>query len=163
MDCHRQRASLLKIAIPVLLGSTWMFFAFVMDTRPAGRRPTGTIDRLTRLPASLSTGQLPLGEVVKAEAPRMDVLRVPCWDEGASDEMAVSARWVRVVGRNCKTDGATVSVRNVTNANVATVLPDAKGQITTDFIPLEAGRNEIVFTFESAPGKILERRVTLVR
>ena len=162
MDLHQQRASLLKIAIPVLLGSTWMFFAFVMDTRPAANRPTGAIDRLARLPASLSAGE-PLVPAKVLEAPRMDVVRLPCWDQSAVKEMAVSARWVRVVGRNCNSEGATVSVRNLANANVATVLPEAKGQITTDFIPIESGRNDILFTFESAPGKILERRVTLIR
>lgn len=163
MDLYRLRLSLLKIAIPVLLGTTWMFFAFVMETKPAGQ-PVGTIDRLARLPASISTGQLPLGPKSKASEPvRMDTVELPCWDQGTSAERAVTARWVRLVGRTCKAGGTVVSVKNLANANVGTVLPEAKGQLTTDYMPLESGRNEILFTIESAPGVILESRLTLVR
>lgn len=163
MDLHRSRLSLLKIALPVLLGTTWMFVAFVMETRPSGPSASA-IDRLARLPASISSGQLPLGPKPKiAEPVRMDTVELPCWDQIATGDRAVTARWVRLVGRNCKAGGTVVSVKNLANANVGTVLPEAKGQFTTDYMPLESGRNEILFTIESAPGVILESRLTLVR
>lgn len=162
MDLHRLRFALLKIAIPVLLGTTWMFFAFIMDTRPA-ERSVGTMDRIARLPASLSSGRLPLATPPKvAEPVRMDVLRLPCWDKPATGDVPLTARWVRVVGRACGRGEAT-EVRNLTNGSVATVLPLDRGQATTDYIPLESGRNELLFTFKGEPGVKVENRLTIVR
>ena len=159
MDLHRLRFALLQIAFPVLLATTWMFFAFVMDTRPAaGRRPASAIDRLARLPASLSTGKLPYEAKVN-EPVRMETVQVPCWDRPTTREMVVGARWVRLVGKACAPDGEVTAVRNLTNGASATVLPGGRGLLTTDFIALLPGSNEISFSF----GDRSESRITIVR
>lgn len=179
MDLHQLRFALLKLSVLVLLGSTWLFSGFVLESRPSEGQ-TGKaqmvdpLSQLVRLPASLQT-QLPgnIGNIPLVFAPHakvaepihMNVVSVPCWDRTDMVAQDVSARWIRLVGKTCQGnfDAESVSVRNLANGYVGTVFNATATSMTTDFIPLESGANPILIRFESEPGVSLETRVTFNR
>ena len=88
------------------------------------------------------------------ESPRMEQLELSCWDAEDKPSQAAGARWVRLTGKTCqysaKAEG--VQVRNLTNGYVATVFAPIHGRLTTDYIPLEAGKNELLLRFDQVDG-----------
>ncbi|NJL24071.1 MAG: hypothetical protein HC902_02065 [Calothrix sp. SM1_5_4] len=178
MDQLQVRYALLKISLLALVGSTWVFWSFIFASRPESRvmadeQDRGALTSLVRLPASLPA-QLPSAipgvfafAPPAARAPdeaRMDVVRVPCWDkEGLRQE--AGARWIRLTGKACGGSyGAdAVFVRNQANGYMATVFPTEDDGMTTDFIPLESGKNEILIRFDQGQGASLEYQLTLLR
>lgn len=182
MDLYQLRWALLKIMAVAVIGSSWVFWSFIFETRPPEESNGGNaLSSLVRLPASLPT-QLPerlpgvFSAPVKAQEPvRMDVVRVPCWDRAAAPrDVGLGSRWVRLVGRTCEEtpaeaeDGASagsrrITVRNLSNGYIATVFDAQKGLMTTDFIPLENGRNEILIRFDHGAEVAVENRFVLSR
>lgn len=175
MDLHQLRLALLKLSVLVLLGSTWLFSGFVLESRPlegvTGAGQMDPLSQLVRLPASLQT-QLPENipgvfrpQARVVEPVQMNIVKLPCWDRSGAAEQNVSARWIRLVGRTCQGDysAEAVSVRNLANGYVGTVFNANATSMTTDFIPLEIGKNEILIRFESEPGVSLETQVTFNR
>jgi hypothetical protein len=172
MDRNQVRFALLKISLAVLAGTTWVFSSFIFATRPE-RTGTDALSSLVRLPASLPT-QLPnalpsMGLLQPTTKPlpaiRMDAMAVPCWDKVEKSDMETSSRWVRLTGKACQTVAALdgVTVQNMANGYMATVFAPAEGELTTDFIPLNEGKNEIRIRFATEPGAQLESRFTLTR
>ncbi|MBX3020820.1 MAG: hypothetical protein KF799_04025 [Bdellovibrionales bacterium] len=175
MDLHQVRWALLKISVLVLAGTTWVFSGFILESRPEEDAAADPISQLVRLPASLPS-QLPqkiekipevFGPAAKPPEPvKMDVVRLPCWDRQIGSEQKVEARWVRLVGKACQSDFGveSVTVRNQANGYMGTVFePGESSSLTTDYIPLESGKNEIVIRFEPEPGVKLETQVFLIR
>lgn len=164
MDRHQVRYALLKITALVLLGSTWVFWSFVYATRPEQVAPKNPLDALIRLPASLPA-QLVAPAVKVMKPVEMEVMKVACWDVQDAAERGTDARWIRLTGRACQSDYGVdkISLRNVSNGYVATIFDDEKGLLTTDYIPLQMGKNDLVIRFESGPGVSSEQSVTLVR
>ncbi|HMN68826.1 MAG TPA: hypothetical protein PKC28_09845 [Bdellovibrionales bacterium] len=162
MDRHQVRWALLKITTVILGVSTWIFWSFVFATRPEQAR-VDTLASLVRLPASLPAALAP---TTKVAAPvRMDVLPLSCWDQPEHGKtQSVGARWVRLTGKACgKEHSGGFTVLNRSNGYVATVFAARPGDLTTDFIPLEAGGNEIEIRYESTPGARVENRFVLTR
>jgi hypothetical protein len=158
MDLHQLRMALLKLSVPVLIGSTWVFASFIMASRPDEATAPGSVSlsSLVRLPASLPARlpeQLPAVFATSAgkapEPVRMDVVKLDCWDMRASNPRREAAQWVRLTGKPCQSDvpAAAVSVKNLSNGYAATVFEDGHGRLTTDFIPLQKGRNSILIRF----------------
>lgn len=172
MDRYQVRFALLKITLLVLFGTTWVFSSFVLATRPEEEAPVDTIGALIRLPASIPS-QFNENLVPKVFAPttkaiqpiEMSVLPVPCWDKRDLSVHETNSRWVRITGQACETDGnaETVTVKNLANGYVATVFQPRQGTMTTDYIPLQPGKNDILVRFETAPGVAVESSFTLVR
>ena len=163
MDRHQVRLALLKITTVVLFGTTWVFWSFVSASRPAEAQNKNTLDALIRLPASLPAQFAP---VTKTLPPiEMDVMRVPCWDLQDAAVKSTDARWVRLTGRACQSEnaGEQVTVRNLSNGYVATVFTANPEVLTTDFIPLQMGHNDIQIRIESGPGVTVESRFTFSR
>lgn len=172
------RFALLKLSVLVLLGSTWLFSGFVLESRPtegqASAKQMDPLSQLVRLPASLQT-QLPgniagiplvfAPQAKVAEPIHMNVVNVPCWDRNDLAAQVVSARWIRLVGRTCQGNFAaeSVTVRNLANGYDGTVFNANASSMTTDFIPLESGQNQILIRFESEPGVSMETRLTFNR
>lgn len=126
---------------------------------------------LVRLPASLPN-QLPVElPTVFEAAPKvmgpveMNVVKLPCWDKGSDARNSTSARWIRLTGKTC--NGAVASehivVRNLSTGYVATIFPTGKYDLTTDFIPLREGKNEILIRMEPVPGAASENQVQFYR
>jgi len=164
MDRNQVRIALLKITMAALAVSTWVFWSFIFSTRPEESQADPLVD-LVRLPASLPSqipGMQPLVKVMDPIA--MDVAHVPCWDQDAGGDRSTAAHWVRLTGRTCnvESDDHSVTVINASNGFSATILPTQKA-LTTDYIPLEPGRNEIVIRFEREGESALERKVAFVR
>jgi hypothetical protein len=174
MDRNQVRLSLLKITVVVLLGSTWVFWSFIMATKPTSRTVSNVdtagnpFETLVRLPASIP-GQLlasPQDNAAAIPKVRMEVLRVPCWDKQKAEIEGTSAKWLRLTGRACQTesvDAKSVTVRNLSNGYVATVFTGADQDFTTDFIPMQAGKNDIQIRIETAPGAQIESHFTLMK
>lgn len=172
MDRKQVRLALLKITTCVLLATTWVFWSFVFATRPEkSDAPADTLTNLVRLPASLPSALAePLVPVFGA-GPRatpvieMGVVALPCWDRKDAMVKDTSARWIRLTGRACeKASGrSAVSVRNLSNGYTATVFDARAGDLTTDFIPLQTGKNDILVRFEAEPGVHLESQFTFLR
>ncbi|MGE0526968.1 MAG: hypothetical protein AB7G93_04085 [Bdellovibrionales bacterium] len=166
MDRHQVRYTLLKLTGLVLIATTWVFWSFVYGTRPE-TPDADALTTLVRLPASLPGVFTP--EVKSVGPIRMDVHKLGCWDQAGSQLIDVSARWVRLTGKTCDsgTRAETVTVRNLSNGYVATVFAAAPGELTTDFIPLQVGRNEILVRIEQGADKdsdvSLENLFTFVR
>ena len=178
MDRHQVRFALLKIFLVVLAGTSWLFSSFIMNTRP--EESEDALSSLVRLPASLPA-QIPgisvipgieqnlpglVAPQVKTMPPiEMNVVKVACWDNSRDSHNKTSARWIRLTGKACQTTSPLegVSVRNVTNGYVATVFPTAMRGMTTDFIPLQSGRNEIRIRFDQGDGATLESQVSFLR
>jgi hypothetical protein len=171
MDLHQLRLALLKISVLVLIGTSWVFASFVMESRPEEDQDADPITSLVRLPASLPAqlpGKIPGVFVPQVKAPdpvRMDVVKVPCWDSSHLHEQDIDARWIRLVGKACQNDvpAESITIRNQANGYEATVFNANRGSFTTDFIPLEPGKNEVLIRFESEPGVSLENEVTFNR
>lgn len=172
---------MLKISLVALMGCTWVFWSFLFASRPE-ETDVDTLTSLVRLPASIPA-QIPgisnipglqkslpgvaFAPPTSRAAPpiEMDIVKVPCWDKTDEVENETSARWVRLVGKNCESDASsdTVTVRNLTNGYVATVFPTQLKGMTTDFIPLQAGKNEILIRFNQGAGVTTESQVSFIR
>ena len=172
MDRNQVRFALLKISLAVLAGTTWVFSSFIFATRPE-EQGTDTLSSLVRLPASLPA-QLPNGlpgmamltPTTKPLPPiEMNAMALPCWDKQDSESRATSARWVRLTGKACQTvaNADAVTVHNVSNGYMATVFSPSISEMTTDYIPLQTGKNEILIRFATEPGARLESRFTVLR
>lgn len=164
------RFALLKVTLLVLAGSTWVFWSFVFSTRPE-TAAEDALESLVRLPASLPQqipGMSTLPSTRANDPIEMDVVRIPCWEKSSSPQIDTSARWIRLTGRRCQGEAAapladSVSVRNLTNGYVATVFPMQNRNMTTDFIPLQSGHNEILIHFDQGEGASVESQVSFVR
>jgi hypothetical protein len=149
--------------------TTWVSTSFIFATRPEVYS-SGTLNTLVRLPASLPK-QLPSQLPGVFVAPRinepieMNVVRVPCWDQANPDVSPISARWIRLTGTFCKNKvgSGIMSVRNLTTGYAATVFPLQGKNLTTDFIPLKAGKNEILIRLEPSKGVAFESRLAFQR
>lgn len=170
MDRHQVRLALLKISLGLLAICTWVFWSFVFATRPE-RRDSDTLASLVRLPASLPE-QLPdklpslLAPTTKPlPAIQMNAMKIPCWDKMDRTDLGTDSRWVRLTGKACQAlvPPDSIRVRNLANGYVATVFAPSANELTTDFIPLETGKNEIMIQFETEPGVQLESKFTLLR
>ncbi len=170
MDKYQVRVALLKISLLTLAMTSWVFWSFVISTRP-DQGEADPLQALVRLPASIPS-QLPdqVQNVFKAEVKvfepiEMETVQLPCWDAEDAGENEVSARWVRLTGKTCQTvsSAEAVSVRNVTTGYVATVFPTQKNRMTTDFIALQVGKNDLVIRLEKGDGAIVESRVSFYR
>lgn len=165
MDRSQVRLALLKITALILLGTTWVFWSFVYATRPASNERTLVeapaevlVDTLIRLPASLPAQFQPTTKTLPPV--EMNVMAVNCWDVRDLSERDTHARLVRLTGKPCGVAGSadTVTVKNVSNGYVATVFQGGSQDLTTDFIPMETGKNEILIRIESEPGVTLENQ-----
>jgi hypothetical protein len=174
MDRQQIRWALLKISFVAVCASTWVFVSFVFGSRPeelAEDTEMNPIATLVRLPASLPTqlpSQLPkiLGAPLKGTDPiRMDVVKLGCWDRTAEREQTVGARWVRLTGRPCQGSAELESIRilNQSNGYQGTVFTGERDQMTTDFIPLQEGPNNIIFQISQADGVVFENQVVLIK
>ena len=167
MDRYQVRYALLKVSLLALGACTWVSWSFIFSMRPEESEASVLTD-LVRLPASIPQ-QLPLvvapGRVLP-EVIAMNEVKVPCWDRSESADHSTLARWVRLTGKACLTTNDhndEITVRNLTNGYVATVFPTQNKTLTTDFIPLRNGRNEILIRFNQGAGVALENRVSFVR
>lgn len=150
MDLHQLRLALLKLSLVVVAGTSWVFLSFVFSSRPsdedaaAAASALDPLSSLVRLPASLPQQLGPSG-AKPMEPIRMDTLALDCWDRPERKPAKVAARWVRLTGKTCQGVSASdkISVRNLTNGYVATVFDASSSVLTTDFIPVEVGHNEI--------------------
>src|SRR4051812_39471130 len=140
LDRNQMRLALLKVTAMVLVGTTWIFSSFVFGTRPEQAEANPIVD-LVRLPASLPAqipGMVPVVKVMEPIA--MDTVKLPCWDQLHESENATSARWIRLLGRDCEGMAASesVTVKNLRNGFSATVFQTLpRNSLTTDYIPLE--------------------------
>lgn len=162
MDRNQVRYALLKITALVLLGTTWVFWSFVYATRPEQASNANPLEALIRLPASLPAVVQPSTKVL----PPIDmrVMTVSCWDMKDAAPHVTDARWVRLTGKACQMAGGSdnVTVRNLSNGYTSTVF-DSAGALTTDFIPLQIGKNDILIRIESAPGVAVESQFIFSR
>lgn len=173
------RWALLKISFVALAVSTWISVGFVMETRPDDialamnsnssvmPKTEDALAVLARLPASIPA-QLPtaFASAGKPFVPiKMDVVKLGCWDTTDLAAQTVEARWVRFTGRPCQSDSQpeNIEVMNVTNGYVGTVFSAHEDQLTTDFIPLQEGTNDILVKLGHGDGVIFENRFTLVK
>ena len=161
---------MLKIAVVALLGSTWVFWSFIFATRPEDV-DADTLTALVRLPASLPS-QLPenlpgVFALAKVNDPiEMGEIQLACWDKGDEADQETTLRWIRLTGQPCGPAGGAsevVSVRNLTTGYSATVFALQARSLTTDFIPLQAGKNNILIRFEQGPGVALEQQFSFYR
>lgn len=170
MDRQQVRFALLKITALVLLGTTWVFWSFVYATRPDVNEQRTLVeapaevlvDTLIRLPASLPAHLQP---TTRTLAPvEMNVVPLNCWDIRDLAERPTRARLMRLTGKACGVAGTAdnVTVKNISNGYAATVFEGSVG-LTTDFIPLESGKNEILIKIESEPGVTLENQFIFTR
>lgn len=179
MDQSQVRSVLLKISFVALALSTWISVGFVMETRPddiaiALNSEPSVIPKaedalavLARLPASIPA-QLPTAFASNGKpfVPiKMDVVKLGCWDMTDVSAQPVEARWVRFTGRPCQSDSSPehIEVMNVTNGYVGTVFSAQEDQLTTDFIPLQEGSNDILVKLGHGDGVVFENRFTLVK
>ncbi len=172
MDQHQVRWALLKISLVALMGSSWIFTSFVFGSRPVDNAELIESDdalvSLVRMPASLP-GQLPANLLTAQTKPmepiRMDVMKLPCWDLPEIAEQPISSRWVRLIGRPCQSGAMaeSVEVSNLSNGYSGTVFSTQKHGMTTDFIPLEEGNNEIMVRIGRAEGVAYENHFVLVK
>ncbi len=167
MDRNQVRAALLKITIAVLALTSWVFWGTIYTSRPdevsaAGAVPEDTLETLIRLPASLPAKLAPSTKVLPPI--KMDIFKLACWDMKDESNHGTDARWVRLTGHPCQArDRDSVTVRNLSNGYVATVFTAGKNDLTTDFIPLQMGQNDILIRFENEPGSSLESRFLILR
>lgn len=162
---------MLKIALVALLGSTWVFWSFIFSTRPE-EVDGDTLSALVRLPASIPA-QLPEAlpgvfapSAKTVERIEMGEIKVACWDMDEESEQETSLRWVRLTGKPCGAETSVtdaVSVRNLTNGYAATVFSLQARALTTDFIPLRQGKNNILIRFEQGAGVATEQQLSFYR
>ncbi len=163
MDRNQSRMALLKATALVLLGTTWVFWSFVYATRPEAVSPSTTpLEALIRLPASLPAVVQPTTKVLPPI--EMNVAALDCWDLKNESDRSTDARWVRLTGRACDFRGNSenVTVKNTSNGYSATVF-DSNGRLTTDFIPLQMGKNDILIRFEKGRDLAVESRFVFIR
>ncbi len=177
MDQSQVRWALLKISFVSLAVSSWIFTSFILETRPevtavalnmensVSPGPEDALQVLARLPASIPA-QLPVafGPQTRAMAPiKMDIVKLGCWDLGDVEPQTIEARWIRLTGKPCQSDPGVhdIEIRNLTNGYVGTVF--GTDTFTTDFIPLQEGRNEILLRLGQGAGVAFENRFTFVR
>jgi hypothetical protein len=148
-----------------LVATSWIFWSFIFATRPE-QAMTDPLANLVRLPASLPAKIPGMQPIVKIMEPiAMDVVRIPCWDKAEMGENPTSARWVRLTGKACdkNAEADEVSVRNLSNGFSATVFPtQVKKSLTTDYIPLQAGKNDILIRLQR-DGAAVESQISFVR
>ena len=165
------RLALLKITLVAFLASSWVFSSFIFATRPGEDAPaqSKTAEALTsivRLPASLPA-QIPgmKAQPKPFEPIAMEIVQVPCWDRTKSAPKATEAHWVRLTGRACdgEVEPEAISVRNITNGFSATIFSTEAKNMTTDFIPLQAGNNEVIISFSQGNGTTMESQVNFLR
>lgn len=162
MDRNQVRWALLKITALALLGTTWVFWSFVYATRPEAAPVTNPLEALMRLPASLPAVVQPTTKVLPPI--EMSVTALNCWDMKDGAERETAARWMRLTGKPCQFQGSadSVTVKNLSNGYAATVF-DSAGRLTTDFIPLQIGKNDILVRFESGRDIAVESQFTFNR
>lgn len=163
MDRNQERISLLKISGVALALSTWVFWSTLLGTRPlAAPADVSALGVLVRLPASLPGKLQPSTKTLQPI--KMDIMKIACWDGSDQGERGTDARWVRFTGRPCgKQNMETVTVKNLANGYSATVFASSAKDLTTDFIPLQMGRNEILIRFENEPGSSIESQFAINR
>jgi hypothetical protein len=163
MDRNRVRFNLLKISAGVLALSTWVFWGSLYNTRPEeAPADVSALGVLVRLPASLPGKLQPSTKTLQPI--KMDVMKIACWDGKDLTERGTDARWVRFTGHPCGTqNSAGVTVKNLANGYAATVFTSHGEELTTDFIPLQMGRNEILIRFENEPGSVFENQFAINR
>lgn len=165
------RLAMLKVTLVVLVGTTWIFWSFVLSTRPEEAPTHGPLMSLMRLPASLPTSlpaQIPgMVPIVKTMDPiEMNVMKLACWDKSDQKDRTTAARWIRLTGRDCGGDANAerIVVLNLNNGFSATVFPtQGKLGLTTDFIPLREGRNQIQILVDRDGGAKVESRFDFFR
>ncbi len=182
MNRGRLRYNMLKITLLTLALSTWVFCSFIYATRPpesASESASDAFTNLVRLPASLPA-QIPgISEITAlpqkfifapqeamSEPIEMKSLKIGCWESVEGSKLATRAQWVRLTGKVCQgrqNPQDNVVVRNLTNGYVATVFPASADRLTTDFIPLQAGKNDILISISQEPGSTVENRLSLSR
>ncbi len=162
MTRNQARFTLLKVTAFVLLGTSWVFGSFVYSSRPEQATAANPLQKLIRLPASLPIQLAPTTKVLPPID--MNVVALPCWDVKEAGPKDTGARWIRLTGKACQVNGnaENVSVRNLSNGYSATIFP-ASGALTTDFIPLQMGKNDIMIRFESSRGVSVESLFTFSR
>jgi len=163
-----------KIVFGVLGVFTYALVASILSFRPE-TEPKDLITSMVRLPAALPAAlpsiQVPVNlpmfnQAEKVQEPiKIETLALSCWDVSQGQSMTTSARWVRLVGRACAETLKTESwqVSNQSNGFSATVFAPASKQLTTDYIPLAAGKNEIRFAVLDADGVSHEILLNLER
>lgn len=163
MDRHQVRFALLKMTALALALTSWVFWGFIYTTRPEeAAAELNALGALIRLPASLPAQLAPSTKTLQPI--RMDVFKLACWDLKDGDNRETDARWIRLTGHPCQNQNLdSVTVRNLSNGYVATVFPAQKGELTTDFIPLQMGQNDILIRFENEPGSSLESQFSIKR
>lgn len=170
MDQQQVRWALLKVSMVALSISSWIFVSFIFASRPeeVSAVTADPLVHLVRLPASLPgvPAQIIAAQQPKRADPiRMDVLRLPCWDMAGMAEQPIQSRWVRLSGRPCQSTGVpeSIEVRNLSNGYLGTVFAAQPELYTTDFIPLQAGANEISVRIGENEGVAFENRFVLVK
>ena len=173
MDRPKLRLALLKILILILGLSSWVSTSYVLATRPEAPESAMEIDPLldplqtiVRLPASLPDQLAPAPRQIAPIG--METIRVNCWESESLEQRDISARWLRLVGRTCQggaVSESAVEVKNLTNGYAGTVFAADvdKNLLTTDFIPLQEGSNEIVVSVSTQDGVVLENRLVFTR
>ncbi len=165
------RWALLKISLIALALMSWVFVGFLFDSRPdsevAAEMADDPLVSLVRLPASLQSGQLPkvFHESRAFEPIRMEVIKLGCWDIRDQVGPMTSARWVRLTGRPCQSDPGVDAIRvtNITNGYRGTVFLSESQNLTTDFIPLSEGENELLLELGWGQGPVWENRIVLLK
>lgn len=175
MDRSQVRWALLKISLVALGAMTWVSAGFVLETRPDAvlvamndRNSVSphedALATLVRLPASLPAvpAQIFAPTARTIDPIQMEVVKLSCWDMGEMQPQSVDARWVRFTGRPCQSDSTpeNIEVINTTNGYVGTVFAAQRDLMTTDFIPLQEGPNEILMKLGHEGGVIFENRFT---
>lgn len=160
----------MKIVFCVLGLSSYALVASVFSFRPQSE-PNDILTSMVRLPAALPAAiplpvNLPLfNQAIKTQDPfKIETLALSCWDGTQGQVMSTTARMVRLTGRACgDLGGDSWKVSNQSNGFSATVFEPTPKQLTTDFVPLLAGRNEIRFAFLGPDGVSHEASVIVER
>ncbi len=169
VDQQQVRIALLKVTSLTLIVTSWIFASFIFATRPSNEEvASDAIVKLVRLPASLPK-QLPsqlVGTPERHFEPiQMNVVHLSCWDRSEVPDYAITSKWIRLTGKPCfmGMDPEDVQVDNLSNGYGGTVFLAQNQVLTTDFIPLNDGPNEIRLRFGSARGAAYENRIVLVK
>jgi hypothetical protein len=154
-----------KIVFGALGLFTYALVASILSFRPA-TEPKDIITSMVRLPAAIPAAlpsiavpvNLPMfNQAVKVAEPiKIETLALSCWDvsQAQAQVQSTSARWIRLVGRACAEtlDNNSWEVSNKSNGFSATVFTPGQKQLTTDYIPLAPGKNEIRMAVLDADG-----------
>ena len=157
MDLNHSRLNQLKLTFVLSLIMLWISASFVLGSKPEVA-DSDPLAELVRLPANIPAQLQPAPRV--PELVEMDVLPLSCWDRSeSSQEHTTSARWLRMTGKLCDHLGPSdrLEVRNLTNGYSATVFNFNNGQLTTDFMPMALGANEIQLAIHTEDGAHFEQ------